>query len=111
LVYQPQIDMDSGRALGVEALVRWRDPERGLILPAEFIPIAEESGMIQALGERALHDACRQVVQWHRQNMLMRLSVNMSAQQLQHENWLSTVQDALMESGLSPHFLEFRSEE
>jgi diguanylate cyclase (GGDEF)-like protein len=107
LVYQPQIEMQTGRPRGVEALLRWRDPERGLVLPAEFIPIAEESGMIQALGERALHDACRQVVQWHRQNMLLRLSVNMSAQQLQHENWLSTVQDALMESGLSPHFLEF----
>ena len=62
--------------------------------------------MIQALGERVLHDACRQVVQWHRQNMLLRLSVNLSVQQLQHENWLATVQDALMESGLSPHFLD-----
>ena len=106
LVYQPQIDMQTGRPRGVEALLRWRDPERGVVLPAEFIPIAEESGMIQALGERVLHDACRQVVQWHRQNMLLRLSVNLSVQQLQHENWLATVQDALMESGLSPHFLD-----
>jgi diguanylate cyclase (GGDEF)-like protein len=107
LVYQPQIEMQTGRPRGVEALLRWRDPARGLVLPAEFIPVAEESGMIQVLGERVLHDACRQVVQWHRQNMLLRLSVNMSVEQLQHENWLSTVQDALMESGLSPHFLEF----
>ena len=106
LVYQPQIDMQTGRPRGVEALVRWRDPERGLVLPREFIPIAEESGMIQALGERVLHDACRQVVQWHRQNMLLRLSVNLSIQQLQNENWLATVQDALLESGLSPHFLD-----
>jgi diguanylate cyclase (GGDEF)-like protein len=106
LVYQPQIDMQTGRPRGVEALVRWRDPERGVVLPGEFIPIAEESGMIQALGERVLHDACRQVVQWHRQNMLLRLSVNLSSQQLQHENWLATVQDALLESGLSPHFLD-----
>jgi len=106
LVYQPQIDMQTGRPRGVEALLRWRDPERGLVLPGEFIPIAEESGMIQALGERVLHDACRQVVQWHRQNMLLRLSVNLSIQQLQNENWLSTVQDALLESGLSPHFLD-----
>ncbi|HEY4139450.1 MAG TPA: EAL domain-containing protein [Casimicrobiaceae bacterium] len=106
LVYQPQIDMQTGRPRGVEALLRWRDPERGIVLPKEFIPIAEESGMIQALGERVLHDACRQVVQWHRQNMLLRLSVNLSIQQLQHENWLATVQDALLESGLSPHFLD-----
>ena len=106
LVYQPQVDMQTGRPRGVEALLRWRDPERGLVLPAEFIPIAEESGMIQELGERVLHDACRQVVQWHRQNMLLRLSVNLSIQQLQHENWLTTVQDALLESGLSPHFLD-----
>ena len=106
LVYQPQIDMQTGRPRGVEALLRWRDPERGLVLPAEFIPVAEESGMIQVIGERVLHDACRQVVQWHRQNMLLRLSVNLSIQQLQHENWLTTVQDALAESGLSPHFLD-----
>src|SRR5208283_5306507 len=106
LVYQPQIDMDSGRALGVEALLRWRDPERGVIGPAEFIPIAEESGMIQALGARALRDACRQVVAWHRQNMMLRLSVNLSVQQLQHDNWLSVVEDALRASGLAPRYLD-----
>src|SRR5690606_10044197 len=66
LVYQPQIDMQTGRPRGVEALLRWRDPQRGVIGPGEFIPVAEESGMIQALGARVLRDACRQVVQWHR---------------------------------------------
>ncbi len=106
LVYQPQIDMDSGRALGVEALLRWRDPERGIIGPEEFIPIAEESGMIQALGARVLRDACRQVVAWHRQNMMLRLSVNLSVQQLQHDNWLSVVEDALRASGLAPRYLD-----
>jgi diguanylate cyclase (GGDEF)-like protein len=105
LVYQPQIDMDSGRALGVEALLRWRDPERGVIGPAEFIPIAEESGMIHALGARALRDACRQLMAWHRQNMMLRLSVNLSVQQLQHDNWLSVVEDALRASGLAPRYL------
>jgi diguanylate cyclase (GGDEF)-like protein len=106
LVYQPQIDMDSGRALGVEALLRWRDPERGVIGPNEFIPIAEESGMIQALGARVLRDACRQVMTWHRQNMTLRLSVNLSVQQLQHDNWLSVVEDALRASGLPPRYLD-----
>ncbi|RPH45635.1 MAG: EAL domain-containing protein, partial [Lysobacterales bacterium] len=106
LVYQPQIEMQTGRPRGVEALLRWRDPERGLVPPAEFIPVAEESGMIQPLGERVLRDACRQVMQWHREGMMLRLSVNLSVQQLQHENWVSVVQGALMESGLSPHYLD-----
>ena len=106
LVYQPQIDMQTGRPRGVEALLRWRDPERGLVPPAEFIPIAEESGMIQALGERVLREACQQVVAWHRHNMLLRLSVNLSVNQLQQDNWIDIVQDALASSGLSPHYLD-----
>ncbi len=106
LVYQPQIDMDSGRAIGVEALLRWRDPERGIIGPSEFIPIAEESGMIQALGARVLRDACRQLMTWQRQNMMLRLSVNLSVQQLQHDSWLSVVEDALRASGLPAHYLD-----
>ena len=106
LVYQPLIEMQTGRACGVEALLRWRDPERGIIGPAEFIPIAEESGMIQALGARVLRDACRQVVQWHRQNMHLRLSVNLSVQQLQHDSWLSVVEEALSSSGLAARHLD-----
>ncbi|MEJ7668018.1 MAG: EAL domain-containing protein [Casimicrobiaceae bacterium] len=106
LVYQPQIEMRTGRACGVEALLRWRDPERGVISPNEFIPIAEESGMIQALGARVLRDACRQVVQWHRGHMPLRLSVNLSVQQLQHESWLSIVEEALSASGLPPQYLD-----
>ncbi len=106
LVYQPQIEMQTGRACGVEALLRWRDPVRGVIGPNEFIPIAEESGMIQALGARVLRDACRQVVQWHRQDMMLRLSVNLSVQQLQHDSWLSVVEDALRGSGLPAQYLD-----
>ena len=106
LVYQPQIEMQSGRACGVEALLRWRDPERGVISPSEFIPIAEESGMIQALGARVLRDSCRQVMQWHRLGMMLRLSVNLSVQQLQHDSWLSVVEEALTASGLPPQFLD-----
>src|SRR5256885_15884014 len=100
LVYQPQIDMDSGRALGVEALLRWRDPERGVISPAEFIPIAEESGMIQALGARVLRAACRQLMVWHRLNMMPRLSVNLSVELLPPASWLFLAEGALKASGL-----------
>ena len=106
LVYQPQIDMQTGRAVAVEALLRWRDPTRGVIAPTEFIPIAEESGMIQALGSRVLRDACRQVVQWHRQGMMLRLSVNLSVQQLQHDSCLAIVEEALAASGLAPQYLD-----
>ncbi len=106
LVYQPQVEMRSGRATGVEALLRWRDPERGVIAPAEFIPVAEESGMIQALGARVLRDACRQVMQWHNADMRLRLSVNLSVQQLQHDSWLSIVEEALGASQLPPAYLD-----
>jgi diguanylate cyclase (GGDEF)-like protein len=106
LVYQPQVDIATGRAIGVEALLRWRDPDRGVIGPSEFIPIAEESGMIQALGARVLRDACRQLVLWQRQNMFMRVSVNLSVQQLEHESWLSVVDEALRASGLPAHYLD-----
>jgi diguanylate cyclase (GGDEF)-like protein len=106
LVYQPQVDMRTGLASGVEALLRWRDPVRGVIAPTEFIPVAEESGMIQALGARALRDACRQVMLWHQEDMPMRLSVNLSVQQLQHDRWLTIVDDALRASGLPPRYLD-----
>ncbi|HXU51285.1 MAG TPA: EAL domain-containing protein [Casimicrobiaceae bacterium] len=106
LVYQPQIDMKSGHTTGVEALLRWRDPERGVIAPAEFIPIAEESGMIQALGARVLRDACRQLMLWHNAGMMLRLSVNLSVQQLQHDSWLSVVEEALKASKLAASYLD-----
>ena len=70
----------------VEALLRWRDPVRGMIPPAEFIPIAEESGMIQTLGARVLHDACRQIAEWHRQVCRCVFRSTWSVQQLEHES-------------------------
>jgi EAL domain-containing protein (putative c-di-GMP-specific phosphodiesterase class I) len=106
LVFQPQVDVASRRPCGVEALLRWRDPTRGVVAPAEFIPVAEQSGMIQAIGARALRDACRQLMQWHRERMPIRLSVNLSVQQLQHDRWLSTVTEALATSGLAPQYLD-----
>ncbi len=106
LVYQPQIDLATGRACGVEALLRWRDPVRGVINPSEFIPIAEESGMILVLGAWVLRDACRQVMQWHRNGMKVRLSVNLSVHQLQHDRWASVLSDALSASGLPARYLD-----
>ncbi|MBK9702309.1 MAG: EAL domain-containing protein [Betaproteobacteria bacterium] len=106
LVYQPQIDLRSGRTMGVEALVRWRDPVRGVVMPADFIPVAEESGMIHPLGARVLREACRQVNAWHLIGMPLRLSVNLSVQQLQHEGWLNIVEEALTSSGLPSRYLD-----
>jgi diguanylate cyclase (GGDEF)-like protein len=111
LVYQPLIEMQTGRPRGVEALLRWRNPERGLVPPAEFIPVAEESGMIRPLGTRVLREACRQVVQWHREDMILRLSVNLSVHQLQHESWVATVRETLDDCGLSPHYLDLEISE
>jgi diguanylate cyclase (GGDEF)-like protein len=106
LAYQPQVDLQTGRTRAVEALIRWRDPSRGVIPPSEFIPIAEESGMIHGLGARVLRDACRQLVAWHRLGMMLRLSVNLSVQQLQHDSCLAVVDEALRGSGLAPQYLD-----
>ncbi len=106
LVYQPQVATATGRARAVEARLRGRDPPRGVHGPSEFITIAQESGMIQALGARVLREACRQVADWHRRGMPMRLSVNLSVQQLQHESWLAIVTEALASSGLAARELD-----
>ncbi len=106
LVYQPQIDMASGLPVGVEALVRWRDPERGEIQPGEFITIAEESGLIHPLGAWVLETACRQGQEWAARDMLLRMSVNVSVRQLEQDTWLDLVRNALAVSGLSPSYLD-----
>lgn len=107
LHYQPQIRLDTGRVIGVEALVRWRHPEQGLISPAKFIPMAEETGLIVALGEWVLRTACRQAVAWQQEGFpAMTMAVNISARQFRQEGLLETVQKALEESGLEPCWLE-----
>ncbi|BCR03904.1 hypothetical protein DESUT3_09730 [Desulfuromonas versatilis] len=107
LVYQPQLDLASGRITGVEALARWRHPEKGLIPPEKFIPIAEETGLILPLGEWVLRTACAQARAWQAAGVPgLRIAVNVSARQFNHPEFLETVERILQETGLDPNLLE-----
>ena len=107
LLYQPQIDVRSTEIVGVEALVRWRHPERGIISPNEFIPLAEETGLIVPIGEWVLRTACHQAKLWQRQTQrLVRMAVNLSAKQFKDENLTQIVMSALHDTGLDPKMLE-----
>ena len=101
--YQPLVDLKSGRITGFEALVRWPHPERGMISPGEFIPVAEETGLINAVGGLMLRRACMDAAQWPDE---VRVAVNLSPLQFRVGNLLSVVMDALKHSGLSPKRLE-----
>ena len=100
--YQPVVALDSGRLVGVEALVRWQHPSRGLVAPGEFIPVAEQSGLIVALGNWMLGESCRQAVRWDD----LRMSVNVSGRQIAEGSLVDSVARALEESGLAPHRLQ-----
>ena len=100
--YQPLIAVDGQSMMGVEALMRWRQPERGLVPPAEFIPVAEEIGLILPLGEWALRTACKQVTAWPG----LRVSVNLSPVQFKHRDLIAAVREILEETGLEPERLE-----
>ncbi len=105
--YQPLIDARSGKTRNVEALVRWQHPTRGLISPAQFIPLAEETGQILALGEWVLRQACRDMVHLHAKGFRnCSISVNVSPIQLRKAGFIDTVRDALRASGLAPEHLE-----
>jgi diguanylate cyclase (GGDEF)-like protein/PAS domain S-box-containing protein len=107
LHYQPQIDLLSGKVVGVEALVRWRHPQRGLIPPAEFIPVAEECGLILPLGHWVLRTACRQVRAWLDAGIDMgEMAVNISAHQFRQPDFAQTVQAVLAETGVPGERLE-----
>jgi diguanylate cyclase (GGDEF)-like protein len=98
IYYQPIVNLDGNTTVGVEALVRWRHPERGLLLPMEFIPIAEETGLIIPLGRWVLKEACRQARQWQLDHGLagrLRISVNISARHFQHDGLVEDVSTAL----------------
>jgi diguanylate cyclase (GGDEF)-like protein len=107
LHFQPQIDLRSGQVTGFEALLRWRHPVRGLVSPAEFIPLAEETGLIVGIGEWVLAEACRQARAWDAQGAgPLRVAVNLSAVQFREAGIVEAVQRALQASGLAPHRLE-----
>jgi diguanylate cyclase (GGDEF)-like protein len=105
--YMPQLDLRDGRILSVEALLRWRHPALGLVSPADFIPLAEESGLILPIGERVLRSACAQSRSWRAAGLPpVRVSVNFSARQFQHPGPVALVARALQASGLEPGGLE-----
>lgn len=106
LFYQPQMDIQSGRINGVEALVRWQHPERGIVPPGEFIPLAEETGLIVPIGEWVVASACAQARAWHDQGFRgLSVSVNISGQQFRQQDFARTVAQALERSGLDPRSL------
>lgn len=107
LHYQPKVDTASGRLLGMEALVRWMHPERGMISPAEFIPVAEDTGMIVAIGRWVLREACRQNAAWQQAGLRpLRVAVNFSARQFRSDNLLDEIDAALSETALPASLLE-----
>ncbi len=107
LRYQPQMELGSGRIVGAEALIRWMHPERGEVQPAEFIHIAEESGLIQAIGDWVLDEACRQHRAWVAAGLMDgAVAVNISGHQLQREGFVERVRQSLAQSGLAAERLE-----
>jgi len=109
LHYQPQFDLATGQVLGAEALLRWRHPLRGLVPPNDFIPLAEDTGLILPIGVWVLNEACRQARQWLDRlgpAQPFRMAVNLSARQLQRAGLVDQVSEALVNSGLPPEALE-----
>lgn len=105
--YQPMVDAASEAIIGCEALLRWEHPRHGLLSPARFIPVAEESGLIVPIGRWVLEQACRQLRQWQQSGLPLRyVAVNISAKQLRDRTLVQTVQTALADSGLPPAALE-----
>ena len=103
--YQPMVDLNSGAIVGVEALVRWRHPERGLVSPAAFIPMAEEQGLIVPIGDRVLEESCRQWASWRAQFPArdpLILNVNISARQLHRPEFLESIRSVLASHGVDP---------
>jgi len=107
LYYQPQVNLITGRIIGMEALLRWRHPDLGLLSPAKFIPLAEESGLIIPIGEWVLRAACARTKAWQDAGGLpLRVAVNLSGYQFRQSNLVEMVEEVLGETGLDPRCLE-----
>jgi len=107
VVYQPKWDSVMNVTVGLESLLRWRHPEHGIISPVEFIPIAEETGLIVPITYWMLHEVCSQNMLWHKEDIAsVAVSINMSARMFEGESLYDIVEEALIRSGLEPHFLE-----
>jgi diguanylate cyclase (GGDEF)-like protein len=107
LHYQPKPDTESGDVYSAEALIRWRHPQRGLIVPDQFIPLAEECGLIHEIGAWVLREACRQCAEWQRSGLpALRVAVNVAATQFRRGDLLDVIRSALESAGLEPRFLE-----
>jgi diguanylate cyclase (GGDEF)-like protein/PAS domain S-box-containing protein len=107
LHYQPKVDLNTGEITGVEALIRWLQPDRGLVPPAQFIPVAEDSGLILPIGHWVLREACRQAREWQDAGLpFKRISVNVSAAEFRHEDFVEGVRTTLLDSGLAARHLD-----
>ncbi len=106
LYYQPQINVTNGKLVGMEALIRWRHPEKGFISPSVFIPVAEETGMISHIGSWVLHEACQQGARWIEAGyQVPKISVNLSARQLKDESLPTQIDNILKETGMPANLL------
>jgi len=107
LYYQPQYSMKTGKVIGAESLIRWQHPELGFIFPDRFIPLAEESGLIESIGKWVLRTACRQMSEWLHEGLVLRhMAVNISGVQVQRGAFVQTVREALQDVDLDPRHLE-----
>jgi EAL domain-containing protein (putative c-di-GMP-specific phosphodiesterase class I) len=105
--YQPQVSINTGQVVGMEALVRWQHPDLGLVSPSEFIPLAEDTGLIEHLGEWVLRTACAQTKAWHDDGFTaLHVAVNLSPRQFQQPDLLLMIERLLKETGLNPNSLE-----
>ncbi|CAG0944031.1 partial putative signaling protein, partial [Candidatus Brocadiaceae bacterium] len=106
LYYQPIVDLKTNQVIGFEALIRWIHPKLGLIMPDQFIPIAEETGLIVGIGEWVLHNACKQLKEWHDEGKIVKIAVNLSARQFLQHDLFNTVKTVLDHCQLEPYYLE-----